>query len=47
MLENWSAYYPENQIFVGFLEDILSSPKSCCSVSTSSWVWTLPRSTGL
>lgn len=27
MLENWSAYYPENQIFVGFLEDIHFFPE--------------------
>lgn len=26
-LENWSAFYPEDQIFVGFLEDVHFSPE--------------------
>ena len=28
-LESWGSYYPEEQVFVGFLEDVASSPGSC------------------
>jgi hypothetical protein len=39
-LENWGAFYPEDQIFVGFLEDVHLFPGRLLGSSTIFWAWT-------
>lgn len=41
-LEDWGSFYPENRVFVGFLEDVHFFRRRFLAVSTISSAWTCP-----